>query len=109
MPRVFFIFFLFLHQEVRQKEQTISNTSDIGRKEAVPLPGPIGGASLSSWKESAGKAEDKKKDDGNLSLGSADEVPTEMKKLAAAVGKPEDNKNLSSADDKALVWALLRC
>ena len=73
----------------------------IRRKEAVPLPGPLGGGSLSSWK-SPGKAEDKKKEDGNLNLSSADEVPKKMKEPAAdVVPKPDDNKNLGSADDKS--------
>ena len=86
------------------------------RKEAVPLPGPIGGGSLSSWKEpeAAGNSEEKKEKDGNLNLGSADEVPTKLKEPAAA-GKPEDEKkkeesqpaekkanlNISSAKDNA--------
>ena len=88
------------------------------RKEAVPLPGPIGGGSLSSWKEpaAAGKPEEKKEKDGNLNLGSADEVPTKLKEPAAAApGKPVDEKkkdgsqpaekkanlNISSAKDNA--------
>merc|ERR1711990_233080 len=86
------------------------------RKEAVPLPGPIGGGSLSSWKEpeAAGNSEEKKEKDGNLNLGSADDVPTKLKEPAAA-GKPEDEKkkdssqpaekkanlNISSAKDNA--------
>ena len=66
--------------------------SDIGRKEAVPLPGPIGGGSLSSWKEPEVK---KKEEPGDLS--SAEKVPSKLK-----LREPEDNKNknLSSADDQ---------
>merc|ERR1711874_80819 len=77
------------------------------RKEAVPLPGPTGGGSLSSWKEPAtpGKPEDKKKDDGkagNLNLSSADDVPTKLKvKEPAAAGKPEEKKKEgNSAENK---------
>ena len=83
------------------------------RKEAVPLPGPIGGGSLSSWKdaEAAGKPEERKdgEEPGNLSK-------LKLKEPAAAVpGKLEDEKkesgqpaekdagflNLSSAKDDA--------
>ena len=86
---------LLLRQEVRQGYKGAVEQSDIGRKEAVPLPGPTGGGSLSSWKEPDAK---KKKEDGEPGdLSSADQVPTKLK-----LKEPEDNKNLklSSADDK---------
>ena len=80
---------------MRQGYKGAVEQSDIGRKEAVPLPGPTGGGSLSSWKEPDAK---KKKEDGEPGdLSSADQVPTKLK-----LKEPEDNKNLklSSADDK---------
>ena len=58
------------------------------------MPGPIGGGSLSSWKE----PEVKKKEDAEPGdLSSADEVPTKLK-----LKEPEDNNNLnpSSAEDQ---------
>ena len=56
------------------------------------MPGPIGGGSLSSWKEPEVK---KKEEPGDLS--SAEKVPSKLK-----LRGPEDNKNknLSSADDQ---------
>ena len=80
---------------MRQGYKGAVEQSDIGRKEAVPLPGPTGGGSLSSWKEPDAK---KKKEDGEPGdLSSANQVPTKLK-----LKEPEDNKNLklSSADDK---------
>merc|ERR1719234_1299621 len=79
-------------------------------EEAIPLPGPIGGGSLSSWKdaEAAGKPEERKdgEEPGNLSK-------LKLKEPAAVPGKLEDEKgiqpvekdagflNLSSAKDDA--------
>ena len=58
------------------------------------MPGPIGGGSLSSWKEPEVKME-VDAEPGDLS--SADEVPTKLK-----LKEPEDNNNLnpSSAEDQ---------
>ena len=80
---------LLLRQEVRQGYKGAVEQSDIGRKEAVPLPGPTGGGSLSSWKKPEVK---KKEEDGDIS--SADQVPSKMK-----LKEPED-KNKNSADDQ---------
>ena len=79
---------LLLRQEVSQGKKGAFEQSDIGREDAVPLPGPTGGGSLSSWKKPEVK---KKEEDGDIS--SADQVPSKMK-----LKKPEDIK--SSADDQ---------
>ena len=79
---------LLLREEVSQGKKGAFEQSDIGREDAVPLPGPTGGGSLSSWKKPEVK---KKEEDGDIS--SADQVPSKMK-----LKKPEDIK--SSADDQ---------
>ena len=74
---------LLLRQEVRQNKEGVVEQCYLDRKEAVPLPGPTGGGSLSSWKE----PEVKKKEDGEPdNFSSADEAQSKLK-------EPEDNKN----------------
>ena len=81
---------LHLRQEVRHGNKGAVEQSDIVRKEAVPLRGPIG--SLSSWKEPEVKNKEEPCD-----LSSADQVPTKLKRKEPEGNK---NKNLSSADDQ---------
>ena len=83
---------LLLRQEVSQDKKGAVEKCYLGRKEAVPVPGPIGGGSLSGWKEPEVK---EKEDGGPDNLSSADEVPTKLK-----LKEPEDNPNLNPSSAK---------
>ena len=68
---------------MRQDKKGAREQCYLDRKEAVPLPGPTGGGSLSGWKE----PEVKKKEVGEPdNFSSADEAQSNLK-------EPEDNKN----------------
>ena len=79
---------------MRQDKKGAVEQCYLDRKEAVPLPGPTGGGSLSSWKEPEVKKKEENGKPDNLS--SADEVPPKLKLKEPA----EENKNPSSADDQ---------
>ena len=74
---------------MKQDKKGAAEQCYLGRKEAVPLRGPIGGGSLSSWKDPEVKKKEANGESDNPS--SADEVPTKL--------KLKDNKNLSPSSD----------